>query len=84
MPQLCVQLPMHALFYEVVGTIVIMGLLGDLIQMNVGQIFQTPNVPTADLSGQTIIITGANSGLGFEAARHLSVTCSTLTYMEHH
>ncbi len=26
--------------------------------------------PTADFSGQTIIVTGANVGLGFEAARH--------------
>ncbi|KAI9801755.1 MAG: hypothetical protein M1825_003127 [Sarcosagium campestre] len=28
-------------------------------------------VPTTDLSGQTIIITGANSGLGLEAARYV-------------
>ena len=28
--------------------------------------------PTHDLSGQTIIVTGANVGLGFEAARHFA------------
>ena len=27
-------------------------------------------IPTASFSGQTIIITGANRGLGFEAAKH--------------
>jgi len=50
-----------------------MGLPGDILQMQRGQIFQTPFVPSVDLTGQTIIITGANSGLGFEAAKHLSV-----------
>ncbi|KAI4140801.1 MAG: hypothetical protein LQ340_007792 [Diploschistes diacapsis] len=29
-------------------------------------------VPTTDLTGQTIIVTGANTGLGLEAARHFS------------
>ena len=50
-----------------------MGLPGDIIQMNIGQIFQTPLVPTVDFAGRTVIITGANTGLGFEAAKHLSV-----------
>jgi NAD(P)-dependent dehydrogenase (short-subunit alcohol dehydrogenase family) len=35
------------------------------------QLFVTPAVPKADLTGQVIIVTGANVGLGFEAAKHL-------------
>ncbi|KAI1261849.1 short-chain dehydrogenase/reductase [Xylariaceae sp. FL1019] len=35
------------------------------------QLFVTPALTTYDFSGQTIIITGANRGIGFEAARHL-------------
>lgn len=36
------------------------------------QLFITPSYPTASCSGQTIIVTGANSGLGKEAARHFA------------
>ncbi|KAI0199295.1 short-chain dehydrogenase/reductase [Astrocystis sublimbata] len=35
------------------------------------QLFVTIPLPTYDFSGQTIIITGSNRGLGLEAARHL-------------
>lgn len=35
------------------------------------QLFITPPLPTYDFSGQTVIITGANRGIGLEAARHL-------------
>jgi retinol dehydrogenase-12 len=35
------------------------------------QIFIRPLSPSQDFSGQTCIITGANTGLGLEAARHL-------------
>jgi retinol dehydrogenase-12 len=35
------------------------------------QIFTTPPSPSQDFSYQTCIITGANTGLGLEAARHL-------------
>ncbi|CAK4032113.1 Hypothetical predicted protein [Lecanosticta acicola] len=35
------------------------------------QLFVEPKLPETDLSGKVIIVTGANRGLGFEAARHL-------------
>lgn len=36
------------------------------------QFFVTPAIPTADLSGQTLIITGSNTGLGYAAAVHIA------------
>jgi len=35
------------------------------------QFFVTPPVPSTDFSGQTIIVTGSNTGLGKEAVQHL-------------
>jgi NAD(P)-dependent dehydrogenase (short-subunit alcohol dehydrogenase family) len=35
------------------------------------QFFERIPTPTSDFSGQTIIITGSNTGLGLETARHL-------------
>jgi retinol dehydrogenase 12 len=35
------------------------------------QLFVTPPMPTADWSGKTAIVTGSNTGLGKETARHL-------------
>jgi len=35
------------------------------------QLFVTPKPPKTDCSGRTFIVTGANTGLGKEAARHL-------------
>ncbi|TVY36468.1 Short chain dehydrogenase [Lachnellula subtilissima] len=43
----------------------------DLLQYLKGQILETPPLLAVDLEGQTIVITGANSGLGFEAAKHI-------------
>lgn len=36
------------------------------------QLFVTPPYPSQLFTGQTIIVTGANVGLGFEAARHFT------------
>lgn len=40
-------------------------------QLLYSQFFEHPQNPTSDFSGQTIIVTGSNTGLGLEAARHL-------------
>ncbi|KAJ9614017.1 hypothetical protein H2200_002153 [Cladophialophora chaetospira] len=43
------------------------------------QFFGTPPYPTQSFAGQTIIVTGSNVGLGFEAARHFyRLNCAKL------
>ena len=53
-----------------------MGFITDFLY---SQLFVTPTYPTHDYSGQTVIVTGANVGLGLEAARHiLRLNCAKL------
>lgn len=45
--------------------------LSEILSMLGGQTFGKPSLPDIDLSGRTIIITGANTGLGLECAKHM-------------
>ena len=44
--------------------------MGPLLDELHNQFFTRPPLPTADFSGKTIIVTGANVGLGKEAVKH--------------
>lgn len=43
-----------------------------LLQLIREQLFTSLPIPSKDLSGQTIVVTGSNVGLGLEAARHFT------------
>ena len=43
-----------------------------LLNFVYSQLFFTPQYPNNDFTNQTIVVTGANVGLGFEAARHFT------------
>lgn len=45
--------------------------MGFMLQFLKSQLFAKLPYPTYDFSGQTVIITGSNTGLGLEAARHI-------------
>lgn len=46
--------------------------LADIFQFLSGQFFGRTFVPQIDLSGQTIVVTGGNTGLGLDCAKHLA------------
>jgi retinol dehydrogenase-12 len=53
--------------------------MGLVTQVLYSQLFVTPVYPTHDFTGQTVIVTGSNVGLGFEAARHYArLNCAKL------
>jgi retinol dehydrogenase-12 len=39
--------------------------------MLMGQAFGKLSIPDLDLTGKTVVVTGANTGLGFECVKHL-------------
>jgi retinol dehydrogenase 12 len=46
--------------------------MADFFKFLKDQLFFTPPDPTQDFTGQTVIVTGSNVGLGLEAARHIT------------
>ncbi len=38
-----------------------------------GQLFETPTLPKTSFAGKTLVITGGNTGLGFECAKQVFV-----------
>lgn len=45
------------------------------------QVLQTPKQPSGDLAGQTIVVTGANTGLGLECAKQLCVVSNANSHL---
>jgi retinol dehydrogenase-12 len=50
----------------------------EVAKMLRGQAFGKTHVPDMDLTGKTCIVTGANTGLGLECAKHLYVLITLL------
>jgi retinol dehydrogenase-12 len=46
----------------------------EIAKMLRGQAFGKTYVPDINLAGKTIVVTGANTGLGLECAKHLYVS----------
>jgi hypothetical protein len=40
---------------------------------------KNPPLPSVDMSGKTIVVTGANTGLGLDACKHLFVIVTTIS-----
>jgi hypothetical protein len=51
--------------------ITIMPAASDILQFFRGQLFETPSLPNTSFAGKTVVITGANQGLGYECAKQL-------------
>jgi retinol dehydrogenase-12 len=47
--------------------------LSEVIKMLSGQAFGSTRVPDMNLEGKVVVVTGANTGLGLECAKHLYV-----------
>ncbi|TKA45684.1 hypothetical protein B0A55_12999 [Friedmanniomyces simplex] len=55
--------------------------VSDIYRMLSGQAFGATYVPTVDLSGKTIVVTGANTGLGLDAAKHFECGRNSADWM---
>lgn len=45
--------------------------LGEVCKMLIGQAFGKTWIPDIDFTGKTMVVTGANTGLGLECVKHL-------------
>ena len=45
--------------------------LSEIMKMLMGQAFGKLSIPDLNLTGKTVVVTGTNTGLGSECAKHL-------------